>query len=330
MTTRELTYRDALCEALREELTRDERVFLLGEDIYGGPGGYGGAFKVTKGLTDEFGDRLLDTPIMEQTILGAAIGAAMSGLRPVAEIMYEDFLALGMDMLVNTAAKTYFLTGGQYHVPMVVRAPCGALGIGPQHSQVFTSWFMHVPGLYVVFPATPADAKGLLKTAIRDPNPVIFLEHKKLYNVKGEVPDGEFLIPFGQARIACPGKDATVVATGYMAHLAVQVATELAKQELSVEVIDPRTLTPLDMETILTSVRKTHKVAVIAEDTRRAGPTAEIAALISEACFEYLDAPIARVGAKDSFIAHNVGMSDYVVPGSAQIEQAIREVVHWS
>ena len=330
MTTRELTYRDALCEALREELTRDERVFLLGEDIYGGPGGYGGAFKVTKGLTDEFGDRLLDTPIMEQTILGAAIGAAMSGLHPVAEIMYEDFLALGMDMLVNTAAKTYFLTGGQYHVPMVVRAPCGAMGIGPQHSQVFTSWFMHVPGLYVVFPATPADAKGLLKTAIRDPNPVIFLEHKKLYNVKGEVPDGEFLIPFGQARIACPGKDATVVATGYMAHLAVQVASELAKQDLSVEVIDPRTLTPLDMETILTSVRKTHKVAVIAEDTRRAGPTAEIAASISEACFEYLDAPIARVGAKDSFIAHNVGMSDYVVPGSAQIEQAIREVVHWS
>jgi len=330
MTTRELTYREALCEALREELIRDERVFLLGEDIYGGPGGYGGAFKVTKGLTDEFGDRLLDTPIMEQTILGAAIGAAMSGLRPVAEIMYEDFLALGMDMLVNTAAKTYFLTGGQYHVPMVVRAPCGAMGIGPQHSQVFTSWFMHVPGLYVVFPATPADAKGLLKTAIRDPNPVIFLEHKKLYNVKGEVPDGEFLIPFGQARIACPGKDVTVVATGYMAHLAVQVAAELAKEDLSVEVIDPRTLTPLDMETILTSVRKTHKVAVIAEDTRRAGPTAEIAAAISEACFEYLDAPIARVGAKDSFIAHNVGMSDYVVPGSAQIEQAIREVVHWS
>ena len=330
MATRELTYRDALCEALREELTRDERVFLLGEDIYGGPGGYGGAFKVTKGLTDEFGDRLLDTPIMEQTILGATIGAAMSGLRPVAEIMYEDFLALGMDMLVNTAAKTYFLTGGQYHVPMVVRAPCGAMGIGPQHSQVFTSWFMHVPGLYVVFPATPADAKGLLKTAIRDPNPVIFLEHKKLYNVKGEVPDGEFLIPFGQARIACPGKDATVVATGYMAHLAVQVAAELAKQDLSVEVIDPRTLTPLDMETILTSVRKTHKVAVIAEDTRRAGPTAEIAALISEASFEYLDAPVVRVGAKDSFIAHNVGMSDYVVPGSAQIEQAIRDVVHWS
>ena len=189
---------------------------------------------------------------------------------------------------------------------------------------------MHVPGIYVVFPATPADAKGLLKTAIRDPNPVIFLEHKKLYNVKGEVPDGEFLIPFGKARIAWPGKDATVVATGYMAHLAAQVAAELAKQDLSVEVIDPRTLTPLDMETILTSVRKTHKVAVIAEDTRRAGPTAEIAASISEACFEYLDAPVVRVGAKDSFIAHNVGMSEYVVPGSAQIEQAIRDVVYWS
>jgi acetoin:2,6-dichlorophenolindophenol oxidoreductase subunit beta len=329
MTTREVTYRDALCEALREELERDPRVFLLGEDINGGPGGYGGAFKVTKGLMEDFGDRLLDTPIAEQTIVGAAVGAAMSGLRPVAEIMYEDFLTLGMDMLVNTAAKTYFVTGGQWPVPMVVRAPCGALGIGPQHSQTFTSWFMHVPGLKLACPATPYDAKGLLKTAIRDPNPVIFLEHKKLYNVKGEVPEVPYLVPFGQARTVCPGKDVTLIAIGYLAYLAEEAAANLAVQGISAEVIDPRTLTPLDMDTILASVRRTHKAVVAAEDCRRAGPTAEIAATIAEACFEYLDAPVARVGARDTFIAHNAGMSAFVVPGSAEIEVAVRQVVDW-
>lgn len=330
MADREMTYREALCEALSEEMRRDKRVFILGEDIYGGPGGYGGAFKVTKGLIEEFGDRLLDTPIIEQTIIGAAIGAAMVGMRPVAEIMYEDFLTLGMDMLVNTAAKTYFLTGGQYSVPLVVRAPCGALGIGPQHSQVFTSWFMHVPGLRVAFPSTPADAKGLLKSAIRDNNPVLFLEHKKLYNTKGTVPEGEHLVPFGQARTVVPGRDVTVVAMGYMVPLAVQVAQSLGTQDLSLEIIDPRTLTPLDLEAISSSVRRTHKLVVAAEDTRRAGPTAEIAASIAESCFEYLDAPVARVGARDSFIAHNVGMSEYVVPGAPEIEQAVRQVVDWA
>ncbi len=330
MATREMTYRDALCEALREELVRDERVFLLGEDIYGGPGGYGGAFKVTKGLTEDFGSRLLDTPIVEQTIIGAAIGAAMAGLRPVAEIMYEDFLTIGMDMLVNTAAKTYFVTGGQYSVPMVVRAPCGALGIGPQHSQTFTSWFMHVPGLKLVFPSTPYHAKGLLKTAIRDSSPVIFLEHKKLYNVKGDVPAEEYMLPFGVANKIRTGKDVTVVAIGYMAHLATPLAGALLSDGISVELIDPCTLTPLDMDTILASVRKTHKAVVVAEDCRRAGPTAEIAATISECCFEYLDAPVARVGARDTFIAHNAGMSEFVVPDSARIERAIRDVVHWS
>ncbi len=330
MATREMTYRDALSEALREELVRDTRVFLLGEDINGGPGGYGGAFKVTKGLTEDFGDRLLDTPIVEQTIIGAAIGAAMAGLRPVAEIMYEDFLTLGMDMLVNTAAKTFFVTGGQYDVPMVVRTACGALGIGPQHSQTFTSWFMHVPGLKLVFPSTPYDAKGLLKTAIRDSSPVIFLEHKKLYNVKGSVPEEGYLLPFGVANTICRGKDVTVVAIGYMAHLATPLAATLQGDGIGVELIDPRTLTPLDMDAILASVRKTHKAVVVAEDCRRAGPTAEIAATISECCFEYLDAPVVRVGARDTFIAHNAGMSEFVVPGSVQIEQAIRGVVHWS
>jgi pyruvate/2-oxoglutarate/acetoin dehydrogenase E1 component len=330
MAMRMLTYREALTEALREELVRDPNVFLLGEDINGGPNGYGGAFKVTKALVADFGDRLLDTPIMEQTIIGTAIGAAMTGLRPVAEIMYEDFLTLGMDLLVNTAAKTHFMTNGQYCVPLVVRASSGALGICPQHSQTFTSWFMHVPGLHVVLPTTPADAKGLLKTAIRCNDPVIFLEHKKLYNTKGEVPEEEVLIPFGQARQVTTGGDLTVVAAGYMVHLAAEVAETFKAQGLGVEVIDVRTLAPLDMETIAASVRKTHKVVVVAEDCRRAGPTAEIAAAIMEACFGSLDAPVGRVGTKDTFIAHNVGMSDYAVPGSRDIQAALQAVIDWA
>jgi pyruvate/2-oxoglutarate/acetoin dehydrogenase E1 component len=330
MTTREITFRDALGEALSEEMSRDERLFIFGEDIYGGPGGYGGCFKVTKCLCDEFPARLLDAPMAEQAIVGVAAGAAMTGLRAVAEIMYEDFVTLGMDLLINTAAKTHHITGGQYCVPMVLRTACGAMGIGPQHSQTWTSWFMHVPGLYVVFPSTPYDAKGLLKTAIRDPNPVLFLEHKKLYNIKGYVPEGEYLIPFGTAQVLCPGEDVTLVAIGYMAHLALPVAEALREQGLTVEVIDPRTLAPLDMETIYASVRKTHKAVVVAEDCRTAGPTAEIAALISEACFEFLDAPIGRVGARHAPIAHNVAMSEYVVPGPAQIQQAIRSVIDWS
>jgi len=254
----------------------------------------------------------------------------MTGLRPVAEIMYEDFLTLGMDLLVNTAAKTHYITGGQYNVPMVLRAPCGAMGIGPQHSQTWTSWFMHVPGLQVVLPSTAHDAKGLLKTAIREPNPVLFLEHKKLYNVKGPVPEEGYLIPFGQAQVLCPGDDVTVVAIGYMAHLACQVATELCDQGLEVEVIDPRTLAPLDEEAIFASVRKTHKVVVVAEDCKTAGPTAEIAARIGEICFEYLDAPIGRVGARHAPIAHNVAMSEYILPGPAEIRQAIQGVIDWS
>jgi pyruvate/2-oxoglutarate/acetoin dehydrogenase E1 component len=330
VATRILTYREALSEALREELLRDPNVFLIGEDINGGPQGYGGAFKVTKALTAEFGDRLLDTPIMEQTIIGTAIGAAMAGLRPVAEIMYEDFLTLGMDLLVNTAAKTHFMTNGQYCVPMVVRAPYGAMGIGPQHSQTFTSWFMHVPGLHVVLPATPHDAKGLLKTAIRSDDPVIFLEHKKLYNTKREVPEEEYLIPFGQARQVTAGRDLTLVAAGYMVQLAAEVAETLKSQEVEVEVIDVRTLAPLDIAMIAASVRKTHKVVVVAEDCRTAGPTAEIAAAIMDACFGSLDAPVGRVGAKDTFIAHNAGMSEYAVPGSRDIEAAVHAVLDWA
>jgi pyruvate/2-oxoglutarate/acetoin dehydrogenase E1 component len=329
MSMREMTFREALCEALREEMLLDERVVVMGEDVYGGPEGYQGCFGVTKGLAQDLCDRLLDMPIAELTIVGAAVGAAITGLRPVAEVMYEDFITLAMDPLINTAAKTYYLSAGQYSVPLVVRAACGAMGIGPQHSQTWSSFFMHVPGLYVAFPSTPSDAKGLLKTAIRDNNPVIFLEHKKLYSTKGEVPEEEYLIPFGQARVITPGDDLTVVAIGYMAYLAEQVAETLGRQGISVEVIDPRTLAPLDLDTLIESVRRTHKMVVVAEDCRTAGPTAEIAAAVGEAAFEYLDAPIGRVGAKHALIAHNVGMSEYVLPGIDDIEGAIQDLLNW-
>ncbi len=329
MATRTITFREAICEALREEMLRDERVLILGENICDGPHGYGGAFQVTKGLVGDFSDRLLDTPICEQTIVGASAGAAMTGLRPVVELMYEDFITLAMEPLVNVAAKKHYMTGGQYRVPMVVRAACGATGSGPAHSQTWTSWFMHVPGLRVAFPSTPYDAKGLLKTAIRDDNPVVFLEQKKLYDVKGEVPAQEYLVPLGRARVLCPGEDVTVVAIGYMAHLASQVAAGLRERGLSIEVLDPRTLAPLDLDAMVQSVRKTHKAIVVAEDCRTAGPTAEIAAAIGEGAFEYLDAPIVRVGAKDSIIAHNPGMAEYVIPGAAEIEEAVQRVIDW-
>jgi len=326
MAGREITVREALCEALREEMIRDKRVFVIGEEVYGGPGGFKGAFKVTEGLVAEFADRLLDTPICEQTIVGAALGAAMTGLRPVAEIMYEDFITLAMDQLVNSAASTCFMSNGQYHAPMVVRASCGSLGT---HPHTWTSWFMHVPGLYVAFPSNAYDAKGLLKTAIRDENPVLFLEHRKLYNIKGEVPEEEYLVPLGQARTVIPGESVTVVAVGHMVHLAESVAEEMRGEGVSVELVDPRCLAPLDLDTIVGSVRKTHKVVVVAEDWRTAGPTAEMAALIGEQCFEYLDGPVIRVGARDTFIPHNLGMRQHVIPGAAQIRQAVERAIEW-
>ncbi len=328
MTTHTITFREAIVEALREEMSLDTRVFVIGENISDGPEGYGGAFSVTAGLVNDFGDRLLDTPICEQTIVGASAGAAMTGLRPVAELMYEDFITLAMEPLVNVAAKKYYMTGGQYSVPLVLRAPCGATGSGAAHSQTWTSWFMHVPGLNVVFPSTPYDAKGLLKTAIRDENPVLFLEHKKLYNIKGEVPDEQYLVPFGQAKVLCPGNNVTVVAIGYMAHLATQVAATMRDRGLALEVVDPRTLAPLDLDLIVSSVRKTHRVVVVAEDCLTAGPTAEIAAAISENALDYLDAPIVRVGARDAIIAHNPGMAQYILPGISQIEEAIQRVIN--
>jgi pyruvate dehydrogenase E1 component beta subunit len=307
-------------------MRRDDRVFIIGEEIYGGPGGFKGAFKVTEGLVDEFSDRLLDTPICEQTIMGAALGAAMTGLRPVAEIMYEDFITLAMDQLVNSAASTYYMSGGEYHAPMVVRSTCGSLGT---HPHTWTSWFMHIPGLYVVFPSNAYDAKGLLKSAIRDDNPVLFLEHRKLYNVSGMVPEEEYLIPMGQAKTVIPGEDISVLAVGHMVHFATTIAEEMIEQGVSLEVIDLRCVAPLDLKVIVESVKKTHKAIVIAEDWKTAGPTSEIAALISEQCFDYLDAPVTRVGARDTFIPHNLGMRNYVMPGVERIKKAVEGVLSW-
>src|SRR6188768_778989 len=258
--TRTITYVEALNEALREEMRRDETVFVMGEDvaIWGG----GGVFGVTKGLVEEFGeDRIRDTPISEEVIAAAAVGAAATGTRPVAEIMYVDFMALTMEPLVNQAAKMRYMFGGKISVPMVLRAQEGAgRGNAAQHSQSLEAWFCHIPGLKVVTPSTPADAKGLLKTAIRDDNPVIFLEHKVLYFSKGPVPDGEYTIPFGVADVKREGTDVTVIAIHTMVHKAIQAAEELAQEGISVEVVDPRTLVPMDVDTMAASVRKTHRL----------------------------------------------------------------------
>lgn len=332
----------ALRQALIEEMTRDDRVVLLGEDI----GVFGGAYRVTEGLLEMFGaDRVRDTPISEIAIVGAAIGAAMTGLRPVVEIQFNDFLACAMDQICNQAAKLRFMMGGQVSVPMVVRAPYGATGRAAQHSQSLEAWFMHTPGLKVVMPSTPYDAKGLLKTAIHDGNPVIFLEHKLLYGSKSPggkaktavgdlndafrpAPSGEYTIPFGVADIKRPGTDVTVVATGYMVHKAIRAAIELEKEGIQVEVVDPRTLVPLDKAAILASVKKTTRMVVVSEDVRTCGMTAEIAAMVAEEGLYYLDAPIRRVCVPDTPIPFAPALEAAVIPQTADIVNAIRGIMH--
>lgn len=323
---RDLTYRDALREALREEMIRDRTVFLLGEDI----GRYwGGAFKVTKGLAEEFGDdRVRDTPISESAIVGAAVGAAITGMRPVAEIMFGDLSALAMDQICNQAAKICYMFGGQTKVPLVVRTPFGAgVNIASHHSQSLEAWFMHTPGLLAAIPSTPFDAKGLLKTAIRGRNPVMFLEHKLLYPVKGEVPEEDYTIPFGVADVKLEGEDATIFATLYMVHKTLAAAEELAKHGISVEVIDPRTLVPLDSKAITKSVRKTGRLVIVTEDCKTAGISAEIAAIIAEEALDYLDAPIKRVAEPDTPIPFSPPLEQYVVPDEKAIIRAVKEVV---
>lgn len=323
---KEITFRDALREALREEMGRDKTVFLLGEDI---GRFWGGAFKVTSGLAEEFGDeRVRDTPISESTIVGAAVGAAITGMRPVAEIMFGDLTALAMDQVANQAAKIRYMFGGQAKASMVIRTPFGAgVNIASHHSQSLEAWFMHVPGLYVAVPSTPYDAKGLLKTAIRGDNPVFFCEHKLLYPMKGVIPEEEYTVPFGKADIKRDGKDVTVFATMFMVHKALAAAEQLAKAGISAEVIDPRTLTPLDKGTILASVKKTGRIVIVSEDTKTAGVSAEIAAIVAEEAIDYLDAPIKRVAEPDTPIPFSPPLESFVIPDEKRIIKAVKEVI---
>ena len=324
---REITYRDALREALREEMLRDETVFLLGEDI----GRYWkGAFKVTKELAEEFGDeRVRDTPISESAIIGVATGAAITGMRPIAEIMFGDLSALAMDQIANQAAKLTYMFGGQTKVPLVIRMPFGAgVNVAAHHSQSLEAWFLHVPGLKIAMPSTPYDAKGLLKTAIRDDNPVMFFEHKLLYNIKGPVPEEEYTVPLGVADVKRKGEDVTIVATLYMVHKSLAAAEELSKEEISVEVVDPRTLIPLDKQAIINSVKKTGRIVIVTEDCKTGGVSAEIAAVVAEEAIDYLDAPVKRVAEPDTPIPFSPPLERFVIPDEKKIIGAVKEVIH--
>lgn len=323
---RKVSYRDALREALREEMRKDPTVFLLGEDI----GRYwGGAFKVTDGLAQEFGDeRVRDTPISESAIVGTAVGAAITGMRPVAEIMFGDLVALAMDQIANQAAKIHYMFGGQAKCPVVIRTPFGAgVNIASHHSQSLEAWFTHVPGLHVAVPSTAYDAKGLLKTAIRGENPVVFCEHKLLYPIEGEVPEEEYTVPFGEAEIRKEGADVTIIATMYMTQVALKAGEKLDGDGISVEVIDPRTLNPLDKETLVRSVKKTGRAVIVSEDCRTGGVSAELSAILAEEALDYLDAPIKRVAEPDTPIPFSPPLEKFVIPDDKAVIRAVKEVV---
>ncbi len=338
---RQLNMVEALNEALRQEMRLDSRVIIIGEDV----GVFGGAFHVTHGLLEEFGpERVWDTPISEEGFMGVAIGAALTGLRPVVEFQYADFLFSAMDQIVNQAAKIRLMSGGQTNVPLVIRAPQGATGRGAQHSQSTEAWFMHAPGMKVVIPSTPYDAKGLLISAMRDENPVLFLEHKLLYGAASPgggsaltdssvgtvgyyVPEEPYCIPLGKADIKRSGSRVTVIATALMVHRSLSVAAKLAQQSIEVEVIDPRTLVPLDEETLSASIRKTHRVVIVSEDVSRAGVSAELAAWASGNLFDYLDAPVKCVAAKNTPIPFAPASEKAVIPQEEDITQAILQVL---
>lgn len=323
--SKELTQAEALREALCEEMRSDEQVLVMGEDV----GPHGGIFTVTKGMFEEFGDeRVRDTPISEAGFVGAALGAAIVGGRPVAELMFGDFAAVAMDQLVNQIAKARYMSGGKVKAPLVVRLTIGARGsTAAQHSQSPHAWFMHTPGLYVAVPSTPADCKGLLKSAIRNDNPVVFCEHKKLYFTKGLVPDDEYVIPFGVADIKRQGRHVTIVAISIMVHKALAVADKLAREGIELEVIDPRTLVPMDWDTIFRSVRKTGRLVVMDEGHFTGSVAAEIAAKVGKECFDYLDAPIERVCATDTPIPFSPPLEEFVIPQEDDLEQAVRNVL---
>jgi acetoin:2,6-dichlorophenolindophenol oxidoreductase subunit beta len=321
---RTLTFAQAVNEALAEEMRRDETVFVIGEDVAEA----GTPFKVLGGLVEEFGTgRVVDSPISEPGITGLGVGAAITGMRPVVDIMFGDFLTLVMDQLANQAAKTHYMSGGKLKVPLTLRTTMGATRrSGAQHSQSLHAWVAHVPGLKVVLPSTPADAKGLLKTAIRDDNPVVFIEDKMDYAVKGEVPDGEHLVPFGVADVKRVGEDLTIVATSSMVRVALAAAAELEGDGISVEVIDPRTLVPLDLEGLVRSVAKTGRAIVVDEGHRSYGASAEIAAAIGEAAFYSLDAPVRRVAALDVPIPFSPPLEDATVPTPELVAHVAREL----
>ena len=322
----EITYREAIHDAMVEEMRRDPSVFLIGEDI----GTYGGAFGVSQGMLEEFGpERVIETPIAELGITGAAAGAAMVGMRPIAEMMFSDFVLLAMEALANQAAKARFMFGGKATVPMVLRLPGGSgTGAAAQHSQSLESLLIHIPGIKVVMPSTPYDAKGLLISAIRDQNPVCFVEHKLLYKSKGEVPEGEYTIPIGVGEIKRPGTDLTVVSTGIMLHRCLTVADRLAQEGLEVEVLDPRTLRPLDTEMITASVKKTGKLLVVHEAVKTGGWAGEVIASVSESdAFNYLDAPMRRLAGKDVPIPYNRLLEEAAVPQEADIEAEMRALL---
>src|SRR5690242_6111188 len=321
---RELTFAQAVREAIAEEMRRDPRVFLLGEDVAEA----GTAFKVLSGMVEEFGpERILDTPISEAGITGIAVGAAMTGLRPIVDIMFGDFITLTMDQMVNQAAKIHYMSGGEWKVPMVLRTTLGASRrSAAQHSQSLHAWFSHVPGLKVALPSTPYDAKGLLKAAIRDENPVVFFEDKMMYKLKGPVPEEDYTIPFGVADVKRKGDDITLVATSSMVQVALGAAILLEKDGISAEVVDPRTTWPLDEKTIVDSVRKTSRVIVLDEGYGRYGVTAEIASVIAEGAFYDLDAPVRRMGAMHVPIPFSPPLEDTTVPTEQSVFDAARKL----
>ncbi|WP_461207521.1 alpha-ketoacid dehydrogenase subunit beta [Clostridium sp. DL1XJH146] len=324
---REITYKQAITEAMSEEMRRDKDIIFMGEDI----GLYGGAFGASVGMFEEFGEeRVKDTPISEAAIAGVTTGAAITGLRPIMEVMFMDFTTIAMDAIVNQAAKVRYMFGGKAKVPMVVRCPAGSgTGAAAQHSQSLEAWFCHVPGLKVVVPGTAKDAKGLLKAAIRDDNPVIFVEQKVLYKIKGEVPEEDYVIELGKADIKRSGKDLTIVTYGRMLERVMKVVEEMEKEGIDIEVVDPMTLRPLDIDTIVQSVIKTNKLIVVNEAVKTSGFGGEISALIAESeAFDYLDAPIVRLAGKEVPIPYNPELEKAVIPSEDDIKQAIYKVMN--
>jgi len=319
------TIREAINEALHEEMQRDPAIILMGEDV----GLAGGVFKITNGLLKAFGpERVFDTPIAEAGIVGVAIGAAMTGLRPIVEIMFSDFTTLASDQIVNQAAKLRYMTAGQTKVPIVVRTAMGAgRRAAAQHSQSLQAWYCHIPGLKVVMPSTPADAKGLLKSAIRDDNPVIFMEDKMMYNQKGPIPPGDYVIPLGKARVHREGRHAVVICTSSMLYPALEAADTLAKDGIEIMVIDPRTLSPLDTDTLIQAAKETGHALIVDEGYRSFGVTAEIAARIQEGAFDYLDEPVRRLGALDVPVPFAPSLEDLTIPNAAQIVELVKEML---